>query len=60
MPRVPSLSSPFLLGFDEIERALDRIEKATGERPDIDNVDLADEPTLEMLRRADARRPGDS
>ena len=24
MSRVPSLSSPFLLGFDEIERALDR------------------------------------
>jgi HSP20 family molecular chaperone IbpA len=25
MSRVPSLSSPFLLGFDEIERALDRV-----------------------------------
>ena len=37
-----------------IERALDRIEQATGERPDIDGVDLADEPTLEMLRRADS------
>jgi HSP20 family molecular chaperone IbpA len=29
MSRVPSLSSPFLLGFDEIERALDRIAKAS-------------------------------
>jgi len=28
MSRVPSLSSPFLLGFDEIERALDRVTKA--------------------------------
>ena len=27
MSRVPSLSSPFLLGFDEIERALDRVAK---------------------------------
>ncbi|MGP0031371.1 MAG: DNA polymerase III subunit alpha [Acidimicrobiales bacterium] len=37
-----------------IERTLDLIEAATGERPDIDAVDLADEPTLEMLRRADS------
>jgi len=29
MSRVPSLSSPFLLGFDEIERALDRVAKAS-------------------------------
>jgi HSP20 family molecular chaperone IbpA len=29
MSRVPSLSSPFLLGFDEIERALDRVSKAS-------------------------------
>ena len=28
MSRVPSLSSPFLLGFDGIERALDRVAKA--------------------------------
>ena len=27
MTRVPSLSSPFLLGFDEIERVLDRVAK---------------------------------
>ncbi|MBX9826399.1 MAG: heat-shock protein Hsp20, partial [Xanthobacteraceae bacterium] len=25
MSRVPSLSSPFLIGFDQIERALDRV-----------------------------------
>jgi HSP20 family molecular chaperone IbpA len=28
MTRQPSLSHPFLLGFDEIERALDRVAKA--------------------------------
>jgi HSP20 family molecular chaperone IbpA len=28
MARVSSLSSPFLLGFDEIERAVDRVAKA--------------------------------
>src|SRR6202043_1296807 len=27
MSRVPTLSSPFLLGFDEIERVLDRVVK---------------------------------
>ena len=31
MSRVPSLSSPFLLGFDEIERALHRVAKATSD-----------------------------
>jgi HSP20 family molecular chaperone IbpA len=28
MSRVPNLSSPFLLGFDEIERALDKVTRA--------------------------------
>jgi DNA polymerase III subunit alpha len=37
-----------------IERTLDLVEAETGERPDIDGVDLADEPTLEMLRRGDS------
>ncbi|HVE94592.1 MAG TPA: DNA polymerase III subunit alpha, partial [Acidimicrobiales bacterium] len=36
-----------------IEQALDNIEAATGTRPDIDNVDLADAATLELLRRGD-------
>jgi len=31
MSRVSSLNSPFLLGFDEIERALDRVAKATND-----------------------------
>jgi HSP20 family molecular chaperone IbpA len=33
MSRVPSLSSPFLLGFDEIERALDRVAEASDGYP---------------------------
>jgi HSP20 family molecular chaperone IbpA len=31
MSRVPTLNSPFLLGFDEIERALDRVAKAASD-----------------------------
>ncbi|MBV8303808.1 MAG: DNA polymerase III subunit alpha, partial [Acidimicrobiia bacterium] len=37
-----------------IERALDLIEGSTGARPDIDNVALDDEETLEMLRRGES------
>src|ERR1700681_4867533 len=33
MSRFPSLSSPFLLGFDEIERALDRVVKGADGYP---------------------------
>ncbi|MDC7787218.1 Hsp20 family protein [Rhodoplanes sp. TEM] len=33
MSRVSSLSSPFLLGFDEIERALDRVTKGADGYP---------------------------
>jgi HSP20 family molecular chaperone IbpA len=33
MSRVPTLSSPFLLGFDDIERALDRVAKAADGYP---------------------------
>jgi HSP20 family molecular chaperone IbpA len=31
MSRGPLLSSPFLLGFEDIERALDRVTKASGD-----------------------------
>ena len=31
MSRAPSLHSPFLLGFDDIERALDRVTRATSD-----------------------------
>ena len=33
MSRIPSLSSPFLLGFDEIERVLDRVAKGSDGYP---------------------------
>ena len=31
MSRIPGFSSPFLLGFDEIERVLDRVTKTTND-----------------------------
>lgn len=31
MTRISAFSSPLLLGFDEVERALDRLSKATGD-----------------------------
>ena len=31
MSRMLTLNSPFLLGFDDIERAIDRVSKATGD-----------------------------
>ena len=43
-----------LRNLSVIERALDLIEEATGERPDIDRVPLDDEPTLALLRRGDS------
>jgi HSP20 family molecular chaperone IbpA len=33
MSRIPSLSSPFLLGFEEVERALNRVAKAADGYP---------------------------
>jgi HSP20 family molecular chaperone IbpA len=33
MSKIPSLSSPFLLGFEEVERALDRVAKAADGYP---------------------------
>ncbi|MCU1488350.1 MAG: polymerase alpha subunit, partial [Actinomycetia bacterium] len=43
-----------LRNLSTIENALDLIEMRTGERPDIDNVDLTDEPTFELLRAGDS------
>ena len=43
-----------LRNLSVIERTLDLVEAAGGDRPDIDGVDLADEATLEMLRRGDS------
>ena len=51
MSRVPSLSSPFLLGFDEIERALDRVSKAADGYPPYNIERIARENGLpERLR----------
>lgn len=51
MSRVPSLSSPFLLGFDEIERALDRVTKASDDYPPYNIERLPrDERNPERLR----------
>jgi HSP20 family molecular chaperone IbpA len=53
MSRVPSLSSPFLLGFDEIERALDRVTKAADGYPPYNIERIApDESSPERLRIA--------
>ncbi len=46
-----------LLGLnvlDAIEVALDRIERSSGERPDMTALPLDDEPTYEMLARSDS------
>jgi DNA polymerase-3 subunit alpha len=43
-----------LRNLSVIERTLDLIEQTTGERPDIDRVDLSDPATYEMLRRGDS------
>jgi HSP20 family molecular chaperone IbpA len=51
MSRVPSLSSPFLLGFDEIERVLDRVVKGADGYPPYNIERLAREDGRpEMLR----------
>jgi HSP20 family molecular chaperone IbpA len=51
MSRVPSLSSPFLIGFDQIERALDRVAKAADGYPPY-NIErlVRDEKNPERLR----------
>jgi HSP20 family molecular chaperone IbpA len=51
MSRVPSLSSPFLIGFDEVERALDRAAKAADGYPPYNIERLApDQHDPERLR----------
>jgi HSP20 family molecular chaperone IbpA len=51
MSRVPSLSSPFLLGFGEIERALDRVTKTADGYPPYNIERLApDQDNPERLR----------
>src|SRR4051812_27504660 len=43
-----------LRNLDVIELTLDLIERTTGERPDIDNIPLDDQPTLQMLCKGDS------
>jgi HSP20 family molecular chaperone IbpA len=51
MSRVPSFSSPFLLGFDEIERVLDRVVKGADGYPPYNIERLArDDTQPERLR----------
>ncbi|MCA0401635.1 MAG: Hsp20 family protein [Proteobacteria bacterium] len=52
MSRVPSLNSPFLLGFDDIERALDRVAKAASDGYPPYNIErvMRDENLPERLR----------
>src|SRR5499433_2275899 len=51
MSRVPSLSSPFLLGFDAIERVLDRVSKSADGYPPYNIERIArDERNPERLR----------
>ncbi len=51
MSRVPSLSSPFLIGFDQIERALDRVAKGADGYPPYNIERLPrDERNPERLR----------
>ncbi|MCK0206817.1 Hsp20 family protein [Starkeya koreensis] len=50
MSRIPSLSSPFLLGFDEIERALDRVMKGSDGYPPYNVERVAEAGQPERLR----------
>ncbi|MEP9376486.1 Hsp20 family protein [Aquabacter sp. CN5-332] len=49
MSRISSLSNPFLLGFDEVERALDRVTKAAEGYPPY-NVERIEPEGDEPLR----------
>ncbi|PZQ79359.1 MAG: heat-shock protein Hsp20 [Ancylobacter novellus] len=50
MSRIPSLSSPFLLGFDEVERALDRVMKGSDGYPPYNVERVAQPGQAERLR----------
>lgn len=50
MSRIPSLSSPFLLGFDEVERALDRVMKGSEGYPPYNVERVAQPGQPERLR----------
>ncbi|MCE1236184.1 MAG: Hsp20 family protein [Hyphomicrobiales bacterium] len=52
MSRFPGFSSPFLLGFDEIERVLDRVSKAANDGYPPYNIERVEAPDggREVLR----------
>lgn len=52
MSRFPGFSSPFLLGFDEIERVLDRVSKAANDGYPPYNIERIESPdgSREVLR----------
>jgi HSP20 family molecular chaperone IbpA len=50
MSRLPGLNSPFLLGFDEIERALDRVSKTAGDGYPPYNIERVDRTEREPER----------
>ena len=52
MSRMPTLNSPFLLGFDEIERALERVTRSTSDGYPPYNIErlARTESTAETLR----------
>ena len=63
MSRVPTLSSPFLLGFDEIERVLDRVVKGADGYPpyNIERCDRSEhQPERLRITLAVAGQPEDA
>ncbi len=50
MTRVPALNSPFLLGFDDIERALDRVSRAPSDGYPPYNIERLAKSDLEPER----------
>ena len=52
MSRMPTLSSPFLLGFDEIERAVERVTRSASDGYPPYNIEriARTETTIETLR----------
>jgi HSP20 family molecular chaperone IbpA len=48
MTRVPLFNSPFLLGFDQFERALDRVAKGAGDGYPPYNIEQVDDNALRI------------
>ncbi|MCB4767371.1 Hsp20 family protein [Ancylobacter sp. Lp-2] len=61
MSRIPTLSSPFLLGFDEVERALDRVAKGSDGYPpyNVERIAVPGQPERLRITLAVAGFPRD-